>query len=645
VSGPVVRVLVVDDYAPGLYARATLLRRAGFEVFEARNGVEALQQAAAGRPQVVVLDVALPMINGYEVCRRVKADPALPGVQVLHVTSAHRDTADHARGLEAGADGYLIDPVPPEVLLATVRSLARAGAAEVAAGAGARQWQLTVDSISEAVCLLDHEGRILRHNAVLARLSGQGPDLVGRDARDVLEAILTGAGWERDIGLTEAPQTVELEAGEKVWQLWTETVRESDGLPAGIVCVLRDISERRRIDAMRAALLHLEQEARREAEATNHAKDEFLAVLSHELRTPLTAMLGWTSMLASGRLNAEATAHAIEVVDRNTRLQARIIEDLLDVSRIISGKMTLRLEDVSLGPALEAAVDSMRAVAAARGVALEIRLEAGIGILSGDAGRLQQVFANLLSNAVKFTPAGGRIVVTATRNAESIVVAVSDTGRGIPTDLLPFIFEPFRQAEGAQRRTHTGLGLGLAIVRHVVELHGGRVHVASEGPGQGATFSVHLPVGTCPVEVEAPPTREDGRCVAAPASLRGLRLLLVEDDPDTREVVGTLLGQAGVEVMTVGSAEAALAAIGSSPLDVLISDVGMAGRDGYDLIREVRRMPSDRGRIPAIALSAFARESDRQAALAAGYDRHVAKPVEVERLLAAVADVIGVRSR
>ena len=248
-SGPVVRVLVVDDYAPGLYARATLLRRAGFEVFEARNGVEALQQAAAGRPHVVVLDVALPVINGYEVCRRVKADPALPGVQVLHVTSAHRDAADHARGLEAGADGYLVDPVPPEVLLATVRSLARAGAAEVAAGAGARQWQLTVDSISEAVCLLDPEGRILRHNAVLARLSGQGPDLVGRDARDVLEAILTGAGWERGIGLTEAPQTVELEAGDKAWQLSTETVRETDGLPAGIVCVLRDVSERRRVDA------------------------------------------------------------------------------------------------------------------------------------------------------------------------------------------------------------------------------------------------------------------------------------------------------------------------------------------------------------------------------------------------------------
>jgi signal transduction histidine kinase/DNA-binding response OmpR family regulator len=643
VSGPSVRVLVVDDYAPGLYARATLLRRAGFEVFEARNGVEALEQAATGRPHVVVLDVALPVINGYEVCRRVKADPALPGVQVLHVTSAHRDAADHARGLEAGADGYLVDPVPPEVLLATVRSLARAGAAEVAAGAAAREWQLTVDSISEAVCLLDHEGQILRHNAVLARLSGQGPDLVGRDARDVLDTILTGAGWERGTGPIDTPQNVELEAGEKAWQLTTETVREADGWPAGIVCVLRDISERRRVDGMRAALLHLEQEARREAEATNHAKDEFLAVLSHELRTPLTAMLGWTSMLASGRLTAEAAAHAIEVVDRNTRLQAGIIEDLLDVSRIISGKMTLRLEDVEFGPAMEAAVDSVRTVAAAKAVALETQLDDGIGTFNGDAGRLQQVFANLLSNAVKFTPTGGRVVVTAARNAESIVVTVSDTGRGIPTDLLPFIFEPFRQAEGAQRRTHTGLGLGLAIVRHVVELHGGRVHVASEGPGKGATFSVHLPVGAHPVDV--PPSRGEGARVPTPASLQGLRLLLVEDDADTREVVGTLLGHAGVEVMTVGSADAALEAMGSSPPDVLISDVGMAGRDGYDLIRAVRRLPSGRGRIPAIALSAFARESDRQAALDAGYDRHVAKPVEVDLLLATVADVISLRSR
>jgi CheY-like chemotaxis protein len=270
-------------------------------------------------------------------------------------------------------------------------------------------------------------------------------------------------------------------------------------------------------------------------------------------------------------------------------------------------------------------------------------LDDGIGTLNGDAGRLQQVFANLLSNAVKFTPAGGRVVVTAARNAEWIVVTVSDTGRGIPTDLLPFIFEPFRQAEGAQRRTHTGLGLGLAIVRHVVELHGGRVHVASEGPGKGATFSVHLPVRAHPVDV--PPSRGEGARVPAPASLHGLRLLLVEDDADTREVVGTLLGQAGVEVMTVGSADAALEAMGSSSPDVLISDVGMAGRDGYDLIRAVRRMPSGHGRIPAIALSAFARESDRQAALDAGYDRHVAKPVEVAMLLAAVADVIRARGR
>ncbi len=491
-----VRVLVVDDYDPGRYARVTLLRRAGFEVLEAADGAEALEQAAAGRPHVVVLDVALPVVNGYEVCRRLKADPALPGLQVLHLSSAHRDSVDHARGLEAGADGYLVDPVAPEVLLATVRSLARAGSAEVAAGSAAHQWQLTVDTIPEGVCLVDRKGRILHYNAVLARLAGQGESLVGRDAREVLDVIMGGAGWDRGNDPLDAPRTVEREVGDKGWQLTTDIVRDAQGRPGGVVCVLRDVSERRRVDAMRAALLQMEQKARREAEAANHAKDEFLAVLSHELRTPLTAMLGWTAMLASGRLNTEAAAHAIEVVDRNTRLQARIIEDLLDVSRIISGKMTLRLEKVELGPALEAAVDSVRTVAAAKMVALEIRLGEGTGCLTGDGGRLQQVFANLLSNAVKFTPSGGRIVVTTTYQADSVVVAVSDTGRGIPDDLLPFIFEPFRQAEGAQRRTHTGLGLGLAIVRHVVELHGGSVHVASEGSGKGATFSVRLPVGT-----------------------------------------------------------------------------------------------------------------------------------------------------
>jgi len=643
VSDSPVRVLVVDDYDPGRYARVTLLRRAGFEVLEAADGAEALEQAAAGRPHVVVLDVALPVVNGYEVCRRLKADPALPGLQVLHLSSAHRDSVDHARGLEAGADGYLVDPVAPEVLLATVRSLARAGSAEVAAGSAAHQWQLTVDTIPEGVCLVDRNGRILHHNAVLARLAGQGEILVGRDAREVLDAIMGGAGWDRGTDPLDAPRTLEREIGDKGWQLTTDNVRDAAGRPGGVVCVLRDVSERRRVDAMRTALLQMEQRARREAEATNHAKDEFLAVLSHELRTPLTAMLGWMAMLASGRLNPEAAAHAIEVVDRNTRLQARIIEDLLDVSRIISGKMTLHLEKVELGPALEAAVDSVRTVAAAKMVALEIRLGEGTGCVTGDGGRLQQVFANLLSNAVKFTPSGGRIVVTTTYQGDSVVVAVSDTGRGIPEDLLPFIFEPFRQAEGAQRRTHTGLGLGLAIVRHVVELHGGSVHVASEGSGRGATFSVRLPVGP-DVRTTLWPrrAREDGETAA---SLHGLRLLLVEDDSDTREVVGALLRDAGAKVVAVASVEAALEAIGSAPPDVLISDVGMADQDGYDLIRAVRMMPSSGGGlIPAIALSAFARESDRQAALDAGYDRHVAKPVEISVLLAAVADVVAARS-
>ena len=638
-----IRVLVVDDYAPGRYARATLLRRAGFEVLEATNGAEALTRAAESRPHIVILDIALPVLNGYEVCRRLKADPALAGVQVLHLTSAHRDAVDHARGLEAGADGYLVDPVAPEVLLATVRSLTRAGVAEVAAGSAALQWQLTVDSISEAVCLLDRKGRILRHNAMLARLAGQGDDLVGRDGREVLDVILGGAGWDRGAGLPDAPHTLELEAGERAWQLTTDIVRDPEGVAVGAVCVLRDVSERRRVDDMRVALLQLEQQARREAEAANQAKDEFLAVLSHELRTPLTAMLGWTSMLASGRLDPEAAAHAIEVVDRNTRLQARIIEDLLDVSRIISGKMTLHVEDVALGPALEVAVDSMRTTAAAKMITLTTRLDEALGIVSGDAGRLQQVFTNLLSNAVKFTPPGGHVTVSAGRRADGVVVMVSDTGRGIPADLVPFIFEPFRQAEGAQRRTHTGLGLGLAIVRHVVELHGGTVEVASEGPGKGATFSVRLPVGTGQISLSG---REHAAASAPGAALHGLRLLLVEDDADTREVVGALLQEVGVQVTAVDGAEAALKAITALEPDVLISDVGMAGRDGYDLIRSVRRLPIGRGgRVPAIALSAFARESDRREALEAGYDRHVAKPVELDALVAAVADVVYARRR
>jgi signal transduction histidine kinase len=641
------RILNTDDYAPARYARTKLLRQAGFDVVEAETGAEALRQAVATRPHVILLDVKLPDLDGYEVCRRLKAHPATAAIPVLHLSAAHRDAGDHARGLDAGADGFLVEPVASEILLATVRSAARTRLAEDAVRTAARQWQLTFDAITDAVCVLDHDGRLLRHNAVFAGLAGDGEVPAGLDGVAILGGVLRRPAAElRELLAPERRMVRECLVDNRWLQLVSEAVKDEAGRLEGTLIILTDISGRKRVDTMKTELLLMEQQARQGAEASNRAKDEFLAVLSHELRTPLTAMLGWIRMLAAGHLDPADAAHAIEVIERNTRLQAQIVEDLLDVSRIISGKMRLEIDAVVAATVLEAAADGVRAAAVAKGLRLEVVVDPALGTVRGDHDRLQQVFSNLLSNAVKFTPAGGRVIVSADHQDGGLRVAVADTGRGIEPSLLPFVFEPFRQAEGVGRRTHTGLGLGLAIVRHLVDLHGGRVDVVSAGLGQGTTFTVWLPAE--PPLLEAPDDGLDAatdRDGAARASLRGVRLLVVEDDADTREVVGLMLRESGAEVVGVDSADAALDAMRSSRPDVLISDIGLADRDGYDLIRAVRGMPGDRGRVPAIALSAFARESDRLDALRAGYDRHLSKPVESRALCSAVAELLGARAR
>ncbi|HEX9820630.1 MAG TPA: response regulator [Methylomirabilota bacterium] len=641
-AAPPLRVLNVDDYAPARYARTKVLRQAGFEVVEASTGAEALACVEALKPEVILLDINLPDISGYDVCRRLKDTPATATIPILHLSASHRGAGDHARGLDAGADGFLVEPVASEVLLATVRSVARARQAEEAVRAAARQWQLTFDAITDGVCLLDRDGAVQRHNTVFAALAG-GEGVAGQDGLALLGRVLGRPAADlRDLLVLDRRVALEFSAGSRWLRLGAEAVRDEAGRPEGTLVIITDVTEHKRMEDLRGELLRMEQRARLGAEASNRAKDEFLAVLSHELRTPLTAMLGWIRMLAVGRLDAAATAHAIEVIERNTRLQAQIVEDLLDVSRIISGKMTLQLRDLSPAAVLETAAEGIRAAAAAKQIQLEVRVSADLGCVRGDSGRLQQVFSNLLSNAVKFTPAGGRVGVIAGAHDAGVRIAVTDSGRGIDPSLLPYVFEPFRQAEGARRRTHTGLGLGLAIVRHLVELHGGRVDAASAGLGQGATFSVWLPAEP-PEAAEVPAAGEAAGDVVDRPSLHGIRLLLVEDDADTREVVGLMLRESGAVVIGVDSADAALAVINIEPPDVLIGDIGLGDRDGYDLIRAVRRLPGEPGDVPAIALSAFARESDRLEALRAGYDRHLSKPIEPATLRSAVAQLLSAR--
>jgi light-regulated signal transduction histidine kinase (bacteriophytochrome)/CheY-like chemotaxis protein len=375
--------------------------------------------------------------------------------------------------------------------------------------------------------------------------------------------------------------------------------------------------------------------------AANIAKDEFLAVLSHELRTPLSAMLGWLRLLRGGRLEPERAAHGLEVVERNALAQAKLIEDILDVSRIITGKMRLDVLAVNLLDVIGAAVESVRHSAEAKQITLSSTLDPKAAIVMGDAARLQQVLWNLLANALKFTPKGGRVSVLLTRTESVAEILVTDSGEGIAPEFLPHVFERFRQGEAGSARKHQGLGLGLAIVRHLVELHGGSVSVSSPGVGRGAAFRIVLPL--------APVARSSGpatpREVSLPPQLRGVRVLIVEDEPDGRELIVTELSQFGVEPHAVDSAAEGLLLVERDRPDVLISDIGLPGMDGYALIDAIRKLPAAAGgRTPAIALTAFGTSQDRTKALLAGFDSHLPKPVDPDELAAVILSLTGRRA-
>jgi len=380
----------------------------------------------------------------------------------------------------------------------------------------------------------------------------------------------------------------------------------------------------------------------REAEQANRIKDEFLATLSHELRTPMNAIVGWTSLLAGGSLDPPTAARAVASIDRNAKAQVRLIEDILDVSRIVSGKLRLKVLPVDLPAVVEAAVDALRHAADAKGVRLQVVADAEAGPIYGDADRLQQVMWNLVSNAIKFTPRDGRVFVQLSKPDSHVELLVRDTGAGIKPEFLPHVFERFRQADSSSTRAHGGLGLGLAIVRHLAELHGGTVQATSEGEGKGATFSVRLPLGPLRAAEEEPaaPVAAATATPRAVEDLTGVRVLVVEDDPESREVIESMLDRLGAEVETAASATEAMAALERRPPDVLLSDIEMPGENGYSLIRRIRALSSERGgRVPAAALTAYARSEDRIAALTAGFQLHLSKPVAGPELAAVVASL------
>jgi PAS domain S-box-containing protein len=388
--------------------------------------------------------------------------------------------------------------------------------------------------------------------------------------------------------------------------------------------------------------IHEQRLQREQALHAARMKDEFLATVSHELRTPLNAILGWSKMLQAGAVPEAARPKALDAIARNAVAQVQLVDDLLDVSRIVSGKMRLDIAPVDPGDAVRAAVDAVRPAAAAKGVDLSTDIDRRAGPTLADGGRLQQVAWNLLANAIKFTPAGGRVDVRVMREGSHVAIVVTDTGAGIRPDFLPYVFDRFSQEDGSIRRRQGGLGIGLAIVKHLVELHGGTVRAESAGEGEGATFVIALPVAPPPPEPGGPrpPTKAAAAptVVAPPSELKGLRLLIVEDEPDARDLAAAVLAQCGVVVTGAGDVEEALRLLKADAFDVIVSDVGLPGRDGYELMASLRADAAF-AKIPAAALTAFAHAEDRRRAIAAGYHMHVAKPVEPADLVAVVADL------
>jgi PAS domain S-box-containing protein len=463
------------------------------------------------------------------------------------------------------------------------------------------------------------------------------PDDRERTREAIADCVYGGKGYDIEYR-TVSPQ------GEVRWIRATGRTYYKEGKPVRFDGTTQDITERKRLDEERKLLLDIERTARVESERTSRMKDEFLATLSHELRTPLNAILGWTQLLKRDQQDPEMLSEAISVIERNVRVQTQLIEDLLDMSRIISGNVRLDVQRVELSEIIDVAMEGVKPTAETKGVKLEKVIDRLVGLVSGDQGRLQQVLWNLLTNAIKFTPKGGKVRVLAEAMQSHVEISVSDNGEGISRDFLPHVFERFSQAEGSAKRKHRGLGLGLSIVKSLVEMHGGTVRAYSHGEGQGATFTIQLPL-------HAPKSSEGAKNPPSPRmslsdlsvgyerpNLRGLKVLVVEDEVDASELIRRFLIECEALAAVADSAAQALKLLITFKPDVIVSDIGMPQKDGYEFLSDVRKQGLT---TPAVALSAYVREEDRIRSAQSGYQMHLAKPVEPAELLAVIASLSG----
>jgi signal transduction histidine kinase len=630
-----------------------------------------LERIANGsRPDMLVLDCQLPTMTGLEVCRFLRESFDEMDLPILMLT-VQGNRSDIVDGLSAGANDYLTKPYDIPELLARVGALVRTRhlhqarvrrAREVAltAEVGAMltrgldsSAQLCVEAIGRhldaAVCIwaADGEGRFgLRavHGtmptacmAVPTKAKESGERWVSFDQEAA--SAFDDSRWRGAAHRTfvEMPLVVESRV---IGVLTLGTSRRLQPEEIDFLAPLADLIalglERTRAERERTAILALEQHAREEAEAANRIKDEFLAMLSHELRGPLNAIAGWVRMLRSGMVPASGTERALATIERNTAAQTQLVEDLLDVSRIVSGKLTIDNVQVDLAEAVESVVESLRPASVDKKLTLVARIES-VGKLTGDPTRLRQVATNLVTNALKFTPAGGTVTVSVHGEGNMAVLRVEDTGQGIEPTFLPHVFERFRQADGSTARRHGGLGLGLAIVHHIAALHGGSVEAQSDGPGKGSAFTVKVPLA---VEESSAPASATRSVHPSASACENVKVVVVDDEPDGSELVARVLEERGAIVRTAARVSEAMAMVRADPPDVIVTDLGMPEESGYELLKQLRALPaSEGGLIPAIALTAYGQLEHREAAMLAGFEQFLTKPVDFEVIAEAVARV------
>ena len=647
-------LLVVDDEPASLYATVRLLNNAGFRTREASTGAAGLA-AATDEISAMIVDVHLPDMDGFALCRELRSRPATARMPVLHLTAAYVTDIDKVRGLDSGADAYLTRPVEPAVLVATVQALVRTRIAEDAMRHSEAKFRAIYSQAPSGIGLLDEQGRFVEVNPALQRLMGREESLLlGRPvsefvppefvqtAQDMAQDCSPRLNWEfpvRDL----AGHVVHLE-----WSM-------SRGIEPGLdMVVVNDISQRVLLEAQRKQLLERERVARGEAERINRTKDDFIAILSHELRTPLNAIIQWAHLLMK-RGGTPEQMRGFAAIDRNVKLQGRMITDLLDISRLNTGKLPMLIELVDPGELLRDAVQAMQQSFEEHANRVILDVSPSYSSIRADASRLQQVIWNLLTNAIKFSPRGGRIWVTLAEDPQGVppglVLTVRDEGQGMSAEFMPLAFDRFSQSREARNRNSGGLGLGLSIVKQLVESHGGTIAVSSPGVGEGSTFSIWLPAsanqsiddstnsegnGTGPGDF-------DDNATTADLALTGVKLVLVEDDLEAGTMLQLILRERGAQVALAHDFASALHLLGHERPDVLISDIGLPDQDGYELIREVRRREALTGqaRLPAIALTAFTRAQDQEQALDAGFDMHCAKPVRHLRLIQMVQRLMG----